>query len=316
MNKPLQLVPEYRDYVWGGETLRPGQRTAEAWVVYEQDTIASGPHAGKTLLDLAGSQGPSLLGRRVMQRTGKRFPLLIKLLDCAGWLSLQVHPNDEQAQRLEGPGQFGKTEAWHILNAQTDASLLFGLKPGTTPQEMDDAVRSGKVLDLVMRHRVQNGDTIFIRPGMIHALGPGLLIYEVQQTSNITYRVWDWDRPASAGRALHIEQSLEVLDPHAEAHVLPKPILTGSDRRVLVNCPYFTLEMLKVQGAPLPLKTDGETFHILTATQGEVEISGGNWDISLKPYHTLVIPADCGEYQLECSDQAVLLKASVEDSAA
>lgn len=316
MNKPLLLVPEYRDYVWGGEYLRPGHRTAEAWIVYEQDTIASGPHAGRTLLDLAGSHGSSLLGRRVIQRTGNRFPLLIKLLDCANWLSLQVHPDDQQAQRLEGPGQFGKTEAWHILNAQPGSSLLFGLKPATTPQDLDNAVRSGKVMDLVMRHTVQNGDTIFIRPGMIHALGPGLLIYEVQQTSNITYRVWDWDRPASAGRALHIEQSLEVLDPYAEAHVLPKPVAAGSGRQVLVHCPYFTLEMLTVNTVPLPLRTDGETFHILTITQGEAKVSGEQWDFNLKPYDTLVLPADCGEYQLETNHSATLLKASVEETIA
>jgi len=312
MTLPLQLIPEYRDYVWGGEKLRPGQRTAEAWIVFEEDRIASGPYAGKTLLEAASSLGPSLLGRRVVSRTGQRFPLLVKLLDCADWLSLQVHPNDEQARRLEGPDQFGKTEAWYILNAQADASLLFGLKPATSPQALQEAVRGGNLLDLVMRHPVQTGDTVFIRPGMIHALGPGLLIYEVQQTSNITYRVWDWNRPASAGRKLHIDQSLEVLDLSAEAHVLTRPNIQGSGSKELVQCPYFTLELLQLENGTLSRQTDGDTFHIITATQGKAVLSGKGWDISLKPFDSLVIPADCGEYQVSAPGNAVLLKASVE----
>ncbi len=311
---PFQLIPEYRDYVWGGEKLRPGQRTAEAWVVFEQDRIASGPLAGQTLLEAAGKLGPALLGRRVVQRTGARFPLLVKLLDCADWLSLQVHPNDEQARRLEGPDQFGKTEAWHILQAEPGAALLFGLKPGTSARELEEGVRSGRVLDLVARHTVQAGDTVFIRPGMIHALGPGLLIYEVQQTSNITYRVWDWNRPASAGRKLHIEQSLEVIDPTAQASILPKPAPVNHQPVPLVSCPYFTLEMIQTQAkdAPLALQTTGETFHLLTVTEGRAVVSGKGWEVALKTYETLVIPADCGAYRLYSEEASVLLKASVE----
>jgi mannose-6-phosphate isomerase len=236
MPYPLQLAPEYRDYVWGGTRLRPGnQRTAEAWVVFEQNKIINGPLAGKTLIEAVEELGPDLLGRTVYQRTGSRFPLLIKLLDCADWLSLQVHPNDEQARRLEGPDQFGKTEAWHILEADPGASLLFGLRPGTDQEQLQAAVTGGTILDLVQSHQVQQGDTVFIRPGMIHALGPGLLIYEVQQTSNITYRVFDWNRPAAAGRKLHIAESLEVLDPQAEARIVPRPDLPDGGQAVLAK---------------------------------------------------------------------------------
>ena len=119
--KLLQLVPEYRDYVWGGQRLRPGTLTAEAWVVYENDRIANGPLAGKTLGEAAQELGADLLGENPVKRTGTRFPVLIKLLDCNEWLSVQVHPNDEQAAQMEGPDQFGKTEAWYILEAQADA---------------------------------------------------------------------------------------------------------------------------------------------------------------------------------------------------
>ena len=116
LNSFLRLEPEYRDYVWGGGRLRPGiDPTAEAWVVWEEDRVRSGDLAGRTLGEISAQFGASLLGQRTVARTGKRFPILIKLLDCAQWLSLQVHPNDKQAIELEGPGQFGKTEAWHIL---------------------------------------------------------------------------------------------------------------------------------------------------------------------------------------------------------
>src|SRR5512141_2326089 len=139
----LGLEPQYREYVWGGNRLRPGQVTAEAWVVYEGNRITSGPLAGRTLSDAAAEFGPALLGERVIARTGMRFPLLVKLLDCAQWLSLQVHPNNEQAVRLEGPGHFGKTEAWHILEAGAGAELLGGLRPGTGPADLEQAIRKG-----------------------------------------------------------------------------------------------------------------------------------------------------------------------------
>src|SRR5450759_367800 len=132
LHEALRLIPEYRDYVWGGARLKPGASPiAEAWVVYEKDLIESGPYAARTLGEAAAEQGAALLGGRTYQHTGLRFPLLIKLLDCAAWLSLQVHPNDQQAQALEGAGQFGKTEAWYFLDAATGAAMLCGLSQGT-----------------------------------------------------------------------------------------------------------------------------------------------------------------------------------------
>src|SRR5690242_6726517 len=130
LNSFLKLEPVYRDYVWGGDRLRPGHApTAEAWVVWEGDHIESGPLTGRPLGEAAAEHGQALLGRKAVAKTGDRFPLLIKLLDCAQWLSLQVHPNDALAVKLEGVGQFGKTEAWHVLDAKPDAKLIAGLKP-------------------------------------------------------------------------------------------------------------------------------------------------------------------------------------------
>ncbi len=295
LSQALQLIPEYRDYVWGGSRLRPGiVPTAEAWVVYENDRVASGPFAGQTLAGLAERYGGRLLGEPVVQRTGTRFPVLVKLLDCAQWLSLQVHPNDEQAARLEGPGFFGKTEAWHVLEAAPQAELIAGIKPGVTPEAAADAIRSGRILDLSQRLPVQAGDTIFMRPGTLHALGPGLLIYEVQQTSDLTYRVWDWDRPQTGRRVLHIDKSLEVVDPSARASALALP---AGARSLLVQCPYFSLETLSLGPQPLELDTAGQSFHALTVIEGSAVLQAEG-ELALQRFETAIVPAEAGRYRL------------------
>ncbi len=218
---PLQLIPIYRDYVWGGQRLRPGQRTAEAWVIFEEDRIASGPGAGLTLAQVAAADPLSLLGKRVVTRTGARFPLLIKLLDSVEWLSVQLHPDDALAAELEGPGFFGKTEAWHVLDAVQDSRIIAGLRPGVTAETTASAIRDGSIADWVAYREVQAGDTIFMPPRTIHTIGPGLLLYEVQQSSDLTYRVFDWNRPPSPNRPLHIAKSLAVADPAANPAVRP-----------------------------------------------------------------------------------------------
>jgi len=201
LNTFLKLAPSYRDYVWGGEKLRPGHYpTAEAWVVWEGDVIEAGTLAGKTLGQLATEFGAALLGTKPVSRTGTRFPLLIKLLDCAQWLSLQVHPDDQLAVELEGPNQFGKTEAWHVLDAEPDAKLVAGLKPNIASELLADSIRNGTITEHLQYKDIKPGETVFMPAGTLHALGPGLLIYEVQQTSDWTYRVYDWGRPACTSK--------------------------------------------------------------------------------------------------------------------
>ncbi len=299
MLSAFTLQPEYRDYLWGGQRLRPGQLTAEAWIVFEGDRIVGGPWAGLILSEAAAQHPAELLGRKPVARTGTRFPLLIKLLDCAQWLSVQVHPNDEQAVQLEGPGKFGKTEAWHFLAVEPGAEILAGLQPGTAPQTLAEAIRAGGLVDLSVHLAVQNGDTVFIPAGMLHALGPGMLLYEVQQTSDITYRVFDWDRPASAGRPLHIEQSLAVTNPVLAGQVIPPPPLQDGRRHLLIRCPYFNLELLGSMQRTILLDTRGDSFHILTLTQGQARVAGSGWNLRLNRLETALVPAAAGAYRVE-----------------
>ena len=312
INEAFTLEPQYREYVWGGYRLRPGKQTAEAWVVHEDNRILSGPLSGKTLGEAAADRGERLLGARPFTQTGSRFPLLIKLLDCADWLSLQVHPNNSQAESLEGPGHFGKTEAWHVLEADPKAEILAGFAEGVQPQQVEDAVRNGSILNLAARRAMKTGDTVFIRPGTLHALGPGLLVYEVQQTSNLTYRVYDWGRPASAGRPLHIEQSLAVLDPEASGAPIPQPELTDGGQYGLVTCEYFTLVLISGERVPTRLDTLGQTFHTLTAIEGSAEVTGAGWSKTIRRFETLVVPAAAGAYEVIPQGKTRVLKASVD----
>lgn len=300
LNQPLQLLPEYRDYVWGGERLRPGMvPTAEAWVVYEGDKVAAGTFAGKTLAELAAEKGQELLGSRACAKTETRFPLLVKLLDCAQWLSLQVHPDDKQAIALEGPGNFGKTEAWHIIEAAPDATLIAGMKPGTTAETLETVMRNGTITEHTQSLRVQAGDTIFMPAGTVHALGPGLLVYEVQQTSDWTYRVYDWGRPETPTRRLHIDKSLAVSRPESVASAHPLPALADGQPALLCESPYFRLEMLSAETQPVALDTRGESFHAITVLEGAAHIVTPGGEVTLKRFETAVIPAVCGAYRVE-----------------
>lgn len=309
----LRLKPEYRAYTWGGERLRPGHRpTAEAWVVYEKDHIASGPVAGRELGELASQYPFELLGQGVVARTGNRFPLLIKLLDCEQWLSLQVHPNDDQARQIEGPDQWGKTEAWHILEAAPGARLISGIQTGTPVEKMQAAIRNGTILDWVTYADVKTGDTIFMPAGTVHALGPGLLVYEVQETSDWTYRVYDWGRPATPSRPLHLEKSLAVANHEAVSVPLPLPRLKDGGRQVLTRCDYFTLEIIACQSRTVNLDTAGQTFHALTVIQGRALLRAGEAEARLDRFETVLIPAATGKYRLAPLENCRVLLASVE----
>ena len=312
LNSFLKLTPSYRDYVWGGERLRPGHYpTAEAWVVWEDDLIEAGPVAGKTLGEAAAQYGKPLLGEKAMSRTETRFPLLIKLLDCAQWLSLQVHPNDAQAVELEGAGQFGKTEAWHVLDSAPDAKLIGGLKPNTSPDALAESIRNGTIIDHVQYANVKKGDNIFMPAGTLHALGPGLLIYEVQQTSDWTYRVYDWGRPATEKRPLHIEKSIRVTRADFTAPITPMPAIGDGTRHVLVQCDYFTLELLSAISNTIDLDTKSESFHAITVIEGQAILKADNEQVQLDKFQTAVVPAKTGEYQFQPLTDCRALKSSV-----
>lgn len=308
----LKLEPTFRDYVWGGDRLRPEHNpTAEAWVVWENDMIESGLFVGKTLGEIASQNGVEMLGTKPISRTGNRFPLLIKLLDCAQWLSLQVHPNDELAVQLEGPGQFGKTEAWHILESQPNAKLIAGLKPNTSPALLAESIRNGTVIEHVQYAQVSQGDTVFMPAGTLHALGPGLLIYEVQQTSDWTYRVYDWGRPETETRKLHVEKSIQSARTDFTAPIIPPPAYGDGTLHTLVQCEYFTLELLTARTNQISLDTNGESFHAITVIEGKAILKSEKDQMELGKFQTAVVPANTKAYEFVPLENCKALKSNV-----
>ncbi len=311
---PFRLRPQYRNYVWGGHRLKSSAKpVAEAWIVHESDKVASGTLHGKSLKEAASELGERLLGSVVVsQGSAKRFPLLIKLLDCAEWLSLQVHPNDEQAVALEGQGNYGKTEAWFVLDAAKDAKLIAGVKPGTDAARLQAGIRDGSVIEACQYHAVSAGQTIFVEPGTLHALGPGLLIYEVQQSSDLTYRVYDWGRPQTETRKLHIDKSLAVVDAAKSPQAVPEPAFVDGQERVLCHSRYFTLSHLSLEKTSLVFDTAGKSFHCLTVAEGSAWVKVKNHKWHLSQFETLLVPAECGVYQVIPDQKSRILKAWVE----
>jgi mannose-6-phosphate isomerase len=253
-----------------------------------------------------------LLGNDVARRYGSRFPLLVKLLDCADWLSVQVHPDDERARAMVGPDEFGKTEAWNFLEVAPGARILAGVQPGTRPEDLAGAIRDGRVLEIARRIDVHAGDTVFIPAGTLHALGPGLLLYEVQQASDTTYRVYVWDRPASAGRKLHLEESVGVTNVAASPTLTPLPALVGTAAAATAVCDYFQLDVLQIADRPFAADTDGRSFHILTVVDGSVEVVSQGEAVHLQRYDTALVAGGAGAYTLRVDrPPARVLRAAV-----
>ncbi len=306
--EPLQLSIQHHARVWGGQLLQATNAEqvpiGEAWLVHEHNLVRGGNYDGASLAELAELFGEALLGKAALARTGTRFPLLVKILDCADWLSIQVHPDDAQARELVGPLEFGKTEAWHVLHCDDGAELIAGVQPGISKQQLVQAIRHGGVREISHFQNVVAGDTVMMHAGTMHALGPGMLIYEVQQTSDTTYRVYDWDRPASAGRALHIEQSVTVTNV-STAPVTAMPNLNSDGVMPLVACDYFSLELLQSKNSELLCNTNDLSFHAITISEGNAVLIAGQYRIQLARFDTVVVPAGLGEYCLQGSFKAL-----------
>ena len=293
MFTPFRVTPLADERVWGGTRLGPPRKLpiGERWLVAPSLVVGDGPHAGRKLEDVAGELGAALVGSAAPDRPGPRFPLIVKLLDPAEWLSVQVHPNDATAVRLVGPDAVGKTEAWYVLDADPGAELLLGARPGVRQADLETAMRGGAATTaLLARHAVAAGDVLLVAAGTLHAVGPGVFLYELQQPSDLTYRVDDWGRPASRTRPLHTKQALASVVPQSR----PALGTTAGGGRV-VACRYFTLDVLDV---PAHLDPAGHTVQLVTAVGAPADLSGPGWSQRLEPLETIVVPAAAGAWEL------------------
>ena len=314
--EPLLLQPALKVKVWGGRrlaalgmTLPDARPCGEAWLLHDSATVAQGPHAGRALGELLLRHGAALAGPEVDPGAG--WPLLAKLLDASAWLSVQVHPDDASAQRLEGEPR-GKTEAWYVVAAEPGARLVRGVQPGCTRAQLEDALRAGALESLLLETQVAAGDALLLRAGTVHALGPGLLVYEIQQTSDRTYRLHDWGRVGLDGqpRPLHLERGLDVARLDAPA---PLRHTAGQPAQVveIARCAYFVLELLQLNGHAgrrVTRDTGGCRFHALTCIAGRAALEAGAGRLDLRAGQTALVPACSGVWSLAGEAQLLLAR--------
>ena len=331
---PLTFNPVYKDYLWGGrglsrfgKILPRNKKAAESWEISAHQNglsvVRNGPLAGQSLQELVDLYGDELTGTLAAGSKTGRFPLLIKLIDASDRLSVQVHPDDNYAFTHE-KGDSGKNEMWYVLHAEPGAKLIAGVKPGTTKDLFARSITQGNCLDYLNQIPVKSGDAINIPAGLVHAIGEGLIIYEVQQNSDTTYRVYDYDRTDTDGskRELHIQQALDVIDFHADHKTACVPGITirqGEDechtRRVLVVNQYIKSEHWYLQGR-IRIKGDRRRFTALTVLDGTGIVYSGDTghkqvETRLAQGDSCLIPASLNSWEIE--GKVSLIAATVSD---
>ncbi len=312
---PLILSPTIKNYIWGGKKLlhlleRNGnsdpQKVAEIWAIYGENRIQNGPYAGIRLMDLLQQQPEELLGFATNGSQMLDFPILIKILDCQEWLSIQVHPDDEQVRILENPQSNGKTETWFCLDSDPGSKIYAGSKPDISSRDLVNSIKKNTILETIQVHELHKNDFILIDAGVIHALGPGLTIYELQQSADVTYRVYDWDRPASAGRPLHIEKA-SIAAKNIQTY--PRHIL-GNEKsnsyEKLIDCPYFKLGLINNVENVIEMNTNFSTFHALTVSSGELNLQFEDLNFKVSQFESILIPACLANYQISGDFSALL----------
>ena len=311
---PVKLSPAFKDYLWGGERLKTefNKHTdmtplAESWELSAhkdgQSIVTTGDYAGLTLTDYVNAIGKDALGTACEKYD--YFPLLIKLIDAKGDLSVQVHPSDEYA--LEHEGEYGKTEMWYILDCDEGAALYYGFARDTTREEYETAIKEGRLTDILNRVPVKRGDVFFIPAGTVHAIGAGILICEIQQNSNTTYRVYDYNRRDKNGnlRPLHVEKALAVSD-LKKSSALPE-IPDGADV-LLAECGYFEVRRLRFDGEGAVTAT-AESFTALTVTEGEGTLVYDGGELDFAKGDMLFVPAQETSFAVKGNCEMILSRA-------
>ncbi len=312
-----KLSPAFKDYLWGGTKLRDVygkdcdfEKIAESWELSThpagQSRIAGGPFDGLTL-----GAYIETLGRDILGENGKKFeqfPVLIKFIDAKDPLSVQVHPSDAYA--LEHEGEYGKTEMWYVVDAEPGASLYFGVEKEMTQDEFRRRIAENTLTEALHKAPVQRGDVFFIESGTVHAIGAGILVCEIQQNSNTTYRVYDYGRVGADGkpRELHIEKAVAVskLTPSDTSAAVRAPEkIPGGQKTLLASCPYFTTEKIEIDGTVF-LEAGERSFLSVVLTEGEAEVAGPENTVPMKAAESVFVPAGTGTVKITGKCTAVV----------
>jgi mannose-6-phosphate isomerase len=296
-----------------GKSIGEGNDYAESWEIADHEhgksVVSNGPLTGTSLHELVRSRGEELLGQHHPQ---SRFPLIFKFLDCQRDLSVQVHPNDAAAAKLTPP-DLGKTEAWVVLGAQPGSRIYAGLKKGCDEAKLRAAIEEGRLAEWLHSFEPRPGDCVFIPAGTVHALGAGLLVAEIQQASDTTYRLYDWGRVGADGkpRQLHVEEALRVIDYSAVELQPQTPQATPPATERLVTCGKFVLDRWKLTS--LGRLECRERFHILSVIDGELSVASSSVKVDLRRGETALLPASIRDVTLQPQKTAVLLDICLPD---
>ncbi len=311
----LVFEEQYLERIWGGQRLRTlyGKPIAadkpigEAWLISDhpsaESVVGQGPLAGKTLHRLLQEDRLGILGTRPMLTVHGRFPLLLKLIHAREILSVQVHPDDETAQQL-GESDSGKTEMWHVLDAEPGSELICGLDPNAAPSDVRSAAETVSLERLLVRVPAKWGDSVIVPAGTVHAIGGGILLAEIQQSSDLTYRLYDWGRLQADGtpRELHLEKALAAIHLGSPPGGKTKPLSYANgpaQRTVLAACRHFAAELIELEGLPWTRHTGNESFHILLSKTGSFTIHIFGHEHFVGSGRAVLIPGTVPEFLLE-----------------
>jgi mannose-6-phosphate isomerase len=312
---PLVFTPILQDRIWGGTKLRtdlgkdiPTETTGESWelsaVAGNVSVVKNGALAGTPLTDLLEQYPDDILGTAVHAKFGKQFPLLFKFLDAREDLSIQVHPNDELAKKRHN--SFGKTEMWYVMQADPGSRIIVGFNHKSSPEEYLEKLESKQLIDILNQVPAEKGQVFFLETGTIHAIGAGIVIAEIQQTSDITYRIYDWDRVDANGngRQLHVEEALDAMN-YNETDTQKHYTKEVNKSNTTVDCPYFTTNFLPLDGTAT-VSRSGESFTVYICTEGAFTIDIEGETYVFKKGDTVLVPAAVKDFKL--SGHATLLE--------
>lgn len=306
---PYVIEPKVVPAIWGGDALvrrfgkpgNPDDKLGESWECWDANRIANGPLAGRSIAQLRESLGAALLGNLDPDEI---FPILTKIIDARDALSVQVHPDDAYARRVEHQRN-GKTECWYVLDAQPGAELVLGWNVDTTREEYERRVADATLGEILRRVPVKRGDAFYLPAGTLHAIGKGIVIFETQQASDLTYRIFDWNRTGADGkpRELHVQKAGDVLDyrrSHAGAISELEYTLEGVRRTALISDPRFIVERMQLAETPHRVSTEGRPL-IFMALDAPLRLQSMNEPVELLPYHTALIPAEAGHVHVRAA---------------
>lgn len=305
---PLQFNPILKDRIWGGTKLKSylnkpitSEITGESWeistVTHDVSIISNGNYAGKSLNELINEFPESVLGTEVYKKFGNQFPLLFKYLDAREDLSIQVHPNDELAQKRHH--SFGKTEMWYVMQADFNAKLIVGFKEKSSSDEYKKSNEDGTFIELLDIKKVKKGDVFFLATGTVHAIGAGTVIAEIQQTSDITYRIYDFDRidPQGNKRELHIDLALDAIN-YDTVEAQKEYSKIENSVNIMVDCPYFTTNFIPLN-EEMNFTKNKESFTVYMCVEGSFELILQNEKYNYSIGDTILIPAAMSEFKIK-----------------